>query len=56
MKYNISQRLWDDSRFKFVAIFYIGSKKHIIFDEIKLIVLSFFYLVAKVPNFWVIPL
>ena len=56
MEYNILQRFWDDSDFKFVAIFYNGSKKYIISDEIKLIVLPRYYLVMKIPNFRVIPL
>ena len=46
----------DDSDFEFVAIFYNGSKEYIISNKIKLAVFAFFYLVMKIPNFWVIPL
>ena len=55
--YNLNDHVdFGDSDSESVAIFYNESKKHIIFDGIKLIVLSLYYLVMKIPKFQVIPL
>ena len=50
MKYDILQRLRDDSNFKFVATFYNGSEEHLISNKIKLSVFTFFYFVMKILN------